>query len=134
MKRLETIEVETEYAAGDHADRRLAQACRQTEWLLAALHEARDEIAALREKVDRLAAPPLTYGVYLAAHEDDTVDILAQGRKMRVRLHPAINATSLRPGQELVLNESLMSSPWPDTRSRATSSCSRRDSTMSARW
>jgi proteasome-associated ATPase len=107
MKRLETIEVETEYAAGDHADRSLAQACRQNERLLAALHEARDEIAALREKVDRLAAPPLTYGVYLAAHEDDTVDILAQGRKMRVRLHPAINATSLRSGQELVLNESL---------------------------
>ena len=26
MKRLETIEIETEYAAGDHADRRLAQA------------------------------------------------------------------------------------------------------------
>src|SRR5690349_16269284 len=67
MKRLETIEVETEYAAGDHADRRLAQACRQNERLLAALHEARDEIAALREEVDRLAAPPLTYGVYLAA-------------------------------------------------------------------
>jgi proteasome-associated ATPase len=107
MKRLETIEVETEYAAGDHADRRLAQACRQNERLLTALHEARDEIAALREEVDRLAAPPLTYGVYLAAHEDDTVEILAQGRKMRVRLHPAINATSLRPGQELVLNESL---------------------------
>jgi proteasome-associated ATPase len=107
MKRLETIEVETEYAAGDHADRRLAQASRQNERLLAALHEARDEIAALREEVDRLAAPPLTYGVYLAAREDDTVDILAQGRKMRVRLHPAITATSLRPGQELVLNESL---------------------------
>jgi proteasome-associated ATPase len=107
MKRLETIEVETEYAASDHADRRLAQACRQNERLLAALHEARDEIAALREEVDKLTAPPLTYGVYLAAHEDETVDILAQGRKMRVRLHPAINATSLRPGQELVLNESL---------------------------
>ena len=107
MKSLETIAVETEYAADDHADGRLAQACRQNERLLAALHEARDEIAALREEVDKLAAPPLTYGVYLAAYEDDTVDILAQGRKMRVRLHPAINATSLRPGQELVLNESL---------------------------
>jgi proteasome-associated ATPase len=107
MKRLETIEVETEYAAGDHTDRRLAQACRQNERLLAALHEARDEIAALREEVEKLAAPPLTYGVYLAAHEGDTVDILAQGRKMRVRLDPAINATSLRPGQELILNESL---------------------------
>jgi len=48
MKSLETIAVETEYAADDHADGRLAQACRQNERLLAALHEARDEIATLR--------------------------------------------------------------------------------------
>src|SRR5438034_5845455 len=39
--------------------------------------------------------------------EDDTVDVLAPGRKVRVRLHPAIKAPSLRPGQELVLNEAL---------------------------
>jgi len=45
--------------------------------------------------------------VYLSAGEDDTVDVLAQGRKVKVRLHPAIKAESLRPGQELVLNEAL---------------------------
>jgi proteasome-associated ATPase len=70
-------------------------------------HEARDEIAALREEVDKLCAPPSTYGVYLSAHEDDTVDVLAQGRKVRVRLHPAIKAGLLRPRQELVLNDAL---------------------------
>src|SRR5213083_1040107 len=43
----------------------------------------------------------------MGPHEDDTVDVLAQGRKVRVRLHPAIKAASLRPGQELVLNEAL---------------------------
>src|SRR5437773_9872236 len=43
----------------------------------------------------------------MGPHEDDTVDVLAQGRKVRVRLHPAIKAPSLRPGQELVLNEAL---------------------------
>src|SRR5262245_31552601 len=77
------------------------------ERLLDALRQARDEIAALKEEVDRLCAPPSTYGVYLSAHEDDTVDVLAQGRKVRVRLHPVIKAESLRPGQELVLNEAL---------------------------
>jgi proteasome-associated ATPase len=79
----------------------------QREQLVRALREARDEIAALKEEVDKLCAPPSTYGVYLSAHDDDTVDVLAQGRKVRVRLHPAINAASLRPGQELVLNEAL---------------------------
>src|SRR5215467_4003731 len=79
----------------------------QREQLVRALREARDEITALKEEVDKLCAPPSTYGVYLSAHDDDTVDVLAQGRKVRVRLHPAINAASLRPGQELLLNEAL---------------------------
>ena len=111
MKMLETIEAEIEFTAGEdkrrEADLQLVQAFSQNEKLLKALHEARDEIAALREEVDKLCAPPSTYGVYLSTHEDDTVDILAQGRKVRVRLHPAINAAALRPGQELVLNDAL---------------------------
>ena len=83
----------------------LADAVRQNDKLWRALHEARNEIMALRAEVDKLSAPPSTYGVYLSAHDDDTVDILAQGRKVRVGLHPAIRAESLRPGQELLLNE-----------------------------
>src|SRR5436190_977407 len=85
----------------------VAQDFRQSERLLEALRQAREEIATLREEVDKLCAPPSTYGVYLSAGEDDTVDVLAQGRKVKVRLHPAIKAESLRPGQELVLNEAL---------------------------
>src|SRR5438094_6291592 len=88
-------------------DHRLVQAFQQNERLQGALREARDEIAALKEEVDKLCAPPSTYGVYLSAHDDDTVDVLAHGRKVRVRLHPAITAESLRPGQELTLNEAL---------------------------
>jgi len=111
MKRLETVEIDTELATGEDepraADQQFRQAFRQNERLLKALHDAREEIAALRDEVDKLAAPPSTYGVYLTAHEDDTVDVLSQGRKMRVRLRAAIEAASLRPGQELVLNEAL---------------------------
>ena len=62
---------------------------------------------ALRAEVDKLSAPPSTYGVYLSAHDDDTVDILAQGKKVRVGLHPTIKVESLRPGQDLLLNEAL---------------------------
>jgi proteasome-associated ATPase len=109
MKILETIEAEIQSTVGEDERREadLVQTFSQNLKLLKALHEARDEIAALREEVDKLCAPPSTYGVYLSTHEDDTVDILAQGRKVRVRLHPAINAAALRPGQELVLNDAL---------------------------
>ena len=109
MKMLETIEAEIEFTAGEDERREaeLVQTFSQNEKLLKALHEARDEIAALREEVDKLCGPPSTYGVYLSAHADDTVDVLAQGRKVRVRLHPAIKAASLRPGQELVLNDAF---------------------------
>jgi proteasome-associated ATPase len=77
------------------------------ELLAAALREARDEIAALREEVDKLCAPPSTYGVYLSANEDGTVNVLAQGRKVKVNTHPTIKLETLKPGQELVLNEGL---------------------------
>jgi len=104
MKTLQIGVLEDDLGATRYA---VAQDFRQSERLLEALRQAREEIATLREEVDKLCAPPSTYGVYLAAGEDDTVDVLAQGRKVKVRLHPAIKAESLRPGQELVLNEAL---------------------------
>jgi hypothetical protein len=62
MKRLETVEIDTELATGAdetrEADQQFFQAFQQNERLLKALHDARDEIAALRDEVDRLAAPP----------------------------------------------------------------------------
>jgi len=104
MKTLQIGVLEDDLGATRYA---VAQDFRQSERLLEALRQAREEIATLREEVDKLCAPPSTYGVYLSAGEDDTVDVLAQGRKVKVRLHPAIKAESLRPGQELVLNEAL---------------------------
>jgi proteasome-associated ATPase len=88
-------------------DRLLAQAHNQNEILVTALHEAREQIAALKEEVDKLCAPPSTYGVYLAANEDSTVTILSQGRKVKVNLHPSLKPEMLKPGQELILNEGL---------------------------
>jgi len=89
------------------ADRLLAQAHNQNEILVTALQEAREQIAALKEEVDKLCAPPSTYGVYLAANEDSTVTILSQGRKVKVNLHPSLKPEMLKPGQELILNEGL---------------------------
>jgi proteasome-associated ATPase len=90
-----------------HINRSLVEMSDQNEKLVNALYEAREQITALKEEVDKLCAPPSTYGVYLAANEDHTVTILSQGRKVKVNLHPSIKADSLKPGQELILNEGL---------------------------
>ena len=79
----------------------------QNQRLADTLREARDQIVALKEEVDRLAQPPSGFGVFLGACEDGTVDVFTGGRKMRVSLSPAVDLESLRPGQEVVLNEAL---------------------------
>src|SRR6266478_407834 len=79
----------------------------QNEKLVNALYEAREQITSLKEEVDKLCAPPSTYGVYLSVNEDGTINVLSQGRKVKVNLHPSLKAEALKPGQELVLNEGL---------------------------
>ena len=79
----------------------------QNERLADTLREARDQIVALKEEVDRLAQPPSGFGVFLAACEDGTADVFTGGRKMRVSVSPAVELDKLRPGQEVVLNEAL---------------------------
>jgi len=85
----------------------LAQALSQNEKLSATLREAREHIAALREEVEKLTMPPSGYGTYLATNEDGSIDVFTAGRKMRVSLHPQIDASELQKGQEVVLNESF---------------------------
>src|SRR3989475_7720639 len=89
------------------ANAKAAQAVGRTERLTEALQEARQQITALKEEVDKLCAPPSTYGVYLSVNEDGTVNILAQGRKVKVNLHPALKVETVKPGKERVRNEGL---------------------------
>ena len=79
----------------------------QNERMADTLREARDQIVALKEEVDRLAQPPSGFGVFLEACEDGTADVFTGGRKMRVSVSPAVELDKLRPGQEVVLNEAL---------------------------
>jgi proteasome-associated ATPase len=85
----------------------LAGVTGQNERLVATLKEAREQIIALREEVDRLAQPPSGYGVFLSRHDDDTVDVFTGGRKLRVTVSPAVDLDELRKGQEVMLNEAL---------------------------
>jgi proteasome-associated ATPase len=89
------------------ANRQLVQAFNQNEKLVNTLYEAREQISSLKEEVDKLCAPPSSYGVFLSLNEDGTVNILSAGRKVKVNLHPSIPKESIKPGQELVLNEGL---------------------------
>src|SRR5690349_16287803 len=101
-KRVRTLEEKILETKGQ-----LQQAVSQNERLSATLREAREHIAALREEVEKLTMPPSAYGTYLGTNDDGTVDIFTAGRKMRVALHPELEAAELRRGQEVVLNESL---------------------------
>ncbi len=85
----------------------LTQAVNQNEKLTYMLRESRDHISALREEVDKLTEPPSAYGVFVGTNDDQTVDVLAGGRKMRVNLHPDIATADLHRGDEVVLNESM---------------------------
>jgi proteasome-associated ATPase len=71
------------------------------------LRDAREQIIALKEQVEKLSAPPSTFGVFLREVDDDVVEIFSNGRKLRVQIGPAVDRETLSTGQEVVLNEAL---------------------------
>ena len=78
------------------------------ELLSSTLREARDQLIALKEEVDKLSQPPCSYGVFIEAFQDEgAADVFSNGRKMRVHLSPEIGLEDLRRGQEVMLNEAL---------------------------
>ncbi|TYB63442.1 proteasome ATPase [Microbispora tritici] len=89
------------------AQAQVAALTSQNERLVATLKEARDQIVALKEEVDRLAQPPSGFGVFLEARDDGTIEVFTGGRKLRVNVSPAVDADSLKRGQEVMLNEAL---------------------------
>jgi proteasome-associated ATPase len=95
-------------------ERRLADArsdarttAANNERLAATLREARDQIVSLKNEVDRLAQPPASFAVFLAAREEHTADIFTAGRKMRVSVSPDVDLELLSPGKEVMVNEAM---------------------------
>ena len=72
----------------------LAQALSQNEKLTFTLQQAKENIAALREEVDKLTQPPSAYGTFLQRTTTGPSTSSRAGRKMRVALHPASMPTS----------------------------------------
>jgi proteasome-associated ATPase len=91
----------------DRARQQHYDAERQNEKLVNALQDAKQQIDLLKEEVDKLCAPPNTYGTFERANKDGTIEINVDGRRMRVNLHPELNADHLMEGQLLVLNEAF---------------------------
>ncbi|MDR4494461.1 MAG: proteasome ATPase [Nitrospirales bacterium] len=102
---LETMEIELKQLHESRNKLHLSE--RQNERLVTSLQEAKTQIEALRQEVDKLTAPPSTFAVFYSANTDGSVNVSLGGRKLRVNLHPSIPLNTLHRGQEVILNEGL---------------------------
>ena len=89
------------------AQARVASLTDRNERLADTLRDARDQLVALKEEIDRLAQPPSGYGIFLEAVDEHSVDIFTGGRKLRVAVSPEVGIDNLQHGQEVMLNEAM---------------------------
>jgi proteasome-associated ATPase len=80
---------------------------RQNEKLVHLLQESKQQMELLKEEVDKLCAPPNSYGVFMRANKDGTAELLVDGRPMRVNVHPDVDPHQLEEGRQVLLNEAL---------------------------
>ncbi len=70
------------------------------------LREVREQVVALRDDLEKLRQPPAEYATVLKVNDDESVDILCRGRKLRVTANHS-EVGPLWRGMEVLLNESL---------------------------
>lgn len=85
----------------------LGDAERQNEKLIAAMQSAKQQVELLKGEVDKLCAPPNSYGVFQHSNKDGSAEIVVDGKSMRVNLHPDCDASLFEEGQLVVLNEAF---------------------------
>nr|WP_306418489.1 proteasome ATPase [Arthrobacter glacialis] len=100
-------------------DRQLASATTNNSKLVAMLETAKSEILKLRSALEHDGEPPYSFGTIVAlnrhsagggvstAVSQESLDIFASGRKMRVGLSPLLRMSDLNVGQEVLLNEAF---------------------------
>ncbi len=101
-KRVEELETDVR-----RTRERLDRAAAQNDKLSAVLEEAREQLGVLREEVEKLTSPPNNFGTVLQINEDGTIDVNANGRKLRVNVEPTVEIKALGIGQEVILNEAF---------------------------
>lgn len=104
-----TSSAERDAADGSLADSKIqiARLTGQNEKLSYTLREAREHIASLRDEVDKLTRAPGSYGTVVGINSDQTVDVLTNGRKIRVTAHTDVDLDHLQLGAEVMLNDAL---------------------------
>ncbi len=75
--------------------------------LSSVLTEAREQLALLREEIEKLSSPPNQFGTVVQVNQDGTVDVMTGGRKLRVAAQPSIEVKQLARGQDVLLNEAM---------------------------
>jgi proteasome-associated ATPase len=104
-------------------DRQLSAATQNNAKLVAMLETAKAEIQKLRSALENDGQPPYGFGTIVALHPrggagpagaapgvavtEESVDVYASGRKMRVGVSPLVRLAQLRVGQEVLLNEAF---------------------------
>jgi proteasome-associated ATPase len=109
VRRLERIlmDYELQRQRYERARQQLYDAEQQNEKLVSTLQDAKQQIELLKQEVDKLCAPPNTYGLFERANKDGTCEINVDGKMMRVNAHPNMRVDDLMEGQLVVLNEAF---------------------------
>ncbi|WP_084253078.1 proteasome ATPase [Devriesea agamarum] len=85
----------------------LARLAAQNDRLTASLRSARAQIVQLKSDIERISGVPNSYATFLSLADGTTIDVLHNGRKMRVATSPDLRLSELQQGQEVMLNENL---------------------------
>ncbi len=80
---------------------------RQNQKLVSTLQQARDQIANLKDELDRLAQPPKSCGTIVELEKNNVAVIVVAGRKLRCAVGDHILEGELVPGREVILNEAM---------------------------
>lgn len=83
------------------------EALRRNERLASKLQELKGIVQEKQEEIDNLCAPPNSYGTFLTANDDETIDIDSDGRRLRVNMRPGMQAADFSVGEQLILNEAF---------------------------
>ncbi len=89
-------------------ERQASSLAGQNDRLTSALTAARAQLVEMRAQLAEVAKPPGSYALFDGVNPDGSFDVIASGRKLRVAVIPSVAATSLRPGQEVMLNEAMV--------------------------
>ncbi|SLM88983.1 proteasome ATPase [Brachybacterium nesterenkovii] len=80
----------------------------QNDRLVTSLRAARAQIVQMKSDLERIGDPPNSYATFLRRAEGTTVDVLHNGRRLRLATSADLDLEALAPGDELRLNESLI--------------------------